>query len=262
MANDGIQQALSKAVDALSSGQYSSALTFADEALALDPASADGMLHRAIALSQLERTADAEAAFLAAIDLAPNSAKVWFNRAVHEFNKGAEGESLRCAQKALELDPLHRGALDLRARLDGEELVAPPVETSLPPAEPRPVYAVPTGPSLPFIESLGVKWRWIGWLIALTSLIGFALSMSFLIPASGFALIDPEKLQELAAKDANMQLANLFSTMSWMGAIIYTVLDTINRRTSWTWLVPQLLCSCVIGWLVMPLYLLLNRDSA
>jgi tetratricopeptide (TPR) repeat protein len=253
------------AVDALSSASYATALNYADEAISWDGSSADGYLQRAIALSQMDRNGEAIAAFETACRLSPESAKIWYNRAVHEFRSGDESAAEESLNRALLADPNHQSAKELHARLTGVEVSSAPSE---PPAEGLPVqqgYSTPpvvAGPSLPFVARLGKRWTFIGWMIALASLTAFGLTLAAIIPYSGLALVDPSEFQAVASKSPMMQWSNLIGTLSWMSAICYTVLDTINRRSNWAWVLPQILCSCVVGWIMMPLYLLLNRDSA
>jgi hypothetical protein len=93
--------ALSTASDV--SGDHAAALQAAEAALAVDPANVDAHLARGIALAELSRSSDAEAAFLAAAQLRPTAPEPWTDLAKLYDSMGRTGDATAARAKATEL---------------------------------------------------------------------------------------------------------------------------------------------------------------
>lgn len=161
---------------------------------------------------------------------------------------------------------------------------AAPVQTSgpiytPPPSTPpggyvRPGYEQATGGSLQFVENLGGKWTLIGWLLAAASLIGLILAVALLLPvfsqamASAASSSQANQAESQAQMTAAMQGSPLYWPMnllyygSLLGGILWTILDLVNRRGNFVWIIPMVACSCCgFGWLILPIYLLAGRRA-
>ena len=85
------------------SGDHAAALHAADAALAADPTNVDAHLARGIALAELSRTSEAEAAFLAAAQLRPSAPEPWTDLAKLYDSVGRATDATAARAKATEL---------------------------------------------------------------------------------------------------------------------------------------------------------------
>jgi hypothetical protein len=93
--------ALSTASDV--SGDHAAALQAAEAALAVDPANVDAHLARGIALAELSRSTEAEAAFFAASQLRPSAPEPWTDLATLYDSLGRTSDATAARAKATEL---------------------------------------------------------------------------------------------------------------------------------------------------------------
>jgi O-antigen ligase len=85
------------------SGDHAAALEAADAALTVDPTNVDAHLARGIALAELSRSSEAEAAFLAAAQLRPSAPEPWTDLAKLYDSMGRTADATAARAKATEL---------------------------------------------------------------------------------------------------------------------------------------------------------------
>jgi tetratricopeptide (TPR) repeat protein len=266
-----------QAQSALQSGQFEAALNAIDQAIALDPRT-DYHVVRGVSLAQLGRANEAASAFQSAIAADPSNAKAFYNFATHMYQQGRKQEALAYAKQAVAKDPAHQSAADL-VRLIESESAAPPVAAT-PPAPGAPYGTPPTfaqypreqppglsnQSSVPFVRDLGPKWTAIGWGLS------FGMLAMFLYMIAVFGPMANEFMAAFSGGEAAMQAAvekmqtavpGWYSPVSWLftiGSIVWSILDIIDKRSNYLWLLPLILCTCCgLTFMVMPLYLLLGR---
>ena len=85
------------------SGDHAAALQAADAAIAVDPTNVDAHLARGIALAELSRSSEAEAAFLAAAQLRPSAPEPWTDLAKLYDSLGRSADATAARAKAAQL---------------------------------------------------------------------------------------------------------------------------------------------------------------
>lgn len=262
-----------EALALLGEGRFEEALARAEQAVALAPHDAEAHIQRGIALSSLGRADEAERAFQEAEKYSPYSAKARYNHAVHRFQQDDLQGALQLAEEAVKLDPRHESARVLRDRLR-EALGLIPASDPLPrpqaAPEPSPMQPLsqldsPYGPGrhqLLFVERMGPIWRSLGWMLAglnlLSNTVYYRLVAANVPRDAGF--MDESVMR--AARDPNLQMAIIGMLGSWVAIFLFTAFDIADKRASWLWLLPISVCSCMLGWLLLPLYLLSVRKPA
>lgn len=298
MAQEQVQQFIDQATQSIQGQRFSEALELLDQAIAIEPDNADATLLRAICLSQTGQPVAANDLFGRAISLAPTSAKAHFNFAVHLYAQGMKREALQEARAALELDPQHASARDLSTRIEAEfqqpvqgEYTAPPNNAApgapggLPPqpfanqppaVQPQQYYqqGYEAGPvhTIGFVEKLGKNWTLIGWGLAAISLLGLIFSILLYMPIFQMAMAtagsnpnaNPAANQEQMVHQVRQSAFYIPAMMtfygSWLLIVAYTIIDIIDRRGHFVWLLLQVPCTCCgCGFISMPLYMLLGR---
>ncbi len=271
MSQDRVRELTELGMSLLAEGKYAEALDAASEATALAPTDSEPHIQRGIALSSLQRGAEADDAFKRALVLSPYSAKAHFNFAVHRFHQGEFQAARELAEEALQLDPNHASARDLANQLRGEaEVPAPAPEATYaeipamapPPSDPVPTVqgsAAPQAHVVDFIGKLGAGWRVAGWLL---SVLNFSACAGYFRLAAKYqpeTMADFDSKVSMMAKDPLTQVVMLSLLASWFLIVLYSVLDIVDRKQSWLWLIPIAGCSCFLGWMLVPVYLLANR---
>lgn len=288
---DQAKQFTQQATQSLQSGQFGQALELVDQAITLDPTDAEAHVLRGICLAQLSRPQEATAAFRRATEIAPTNPKAFYNLAVHQYMLGQKSEALSAANQALRLDPAHAGARDLASRMQGEiggpatqqtplqspsprqAEMAPPPGTGFtgaamsPPSEiagPLPQapylrsgYEQSFAHSLPFVANMGKLWVAIGWMLS---------ALSLLAVVWGFVELWPQ-VQRLFENPDNPPTnfgsvgLNLLSYGNILAMLIWMILDLVDRKGNFLWLLPQILCGscCGLGFVTLPVYLLAGR---
>jgi tetratricopeptide (TPR) repeat protein len=267
MSQERLRELTEQGLALIGEGKFEEALQAAIEASALAPADAEPQIQRGIALSSLGRAAEADDAFKRALTLSPYSAKAHFNYAVHRFHQDDLEAARRLAEEAVQLDPNHASARELASQL-GASAPTPSKPQELPamaPYVPEPQAAPTVAPApgqthlVDFIGKLGEGWSFIGWGL---SILNFAAMSGYVRLVSKYQPKDMAGFDSSVAKmaqDGMTSVVILALLASWGLIVIYTVLDIVDRRGSWLWVLPIGLCSCFIGWMMLPLYLLANR---
>lgn len=253
------QTELAQATDAINTGRFNDALNTARNVLVSDPENGEAKLIEAIALSQLGNRSDASEAFIQAIELNPDDAKVRFNAAVHEFNAGNAELARRYSSEALERDASHKGAKDLLARMpqtvDANGFSGYARESS--------AGFSPEAEGIPFVKNLGKKWLTIGWILSFVGLAFFVLTLLSTLPLipemmSAMSSGDQSKIQKVSG--SQNPLIQILSYPIALSILIYMILDLIHRKGNMVWLVAHIPCSCCgLGFVTLPIYLLAGR---
>ncbi len=260
MAEEG-QQRLEKATELLNSGQVAEALEVSRTVLVGDPTNVDAKLIEAIALSRLGNQSDASEAFARATEIDPQSAKAHFNAAIHEYNMGNLDGAKAYAERTLEIDSTHSGAEGLLARMQPQ---AEATQTKsnyqrVPAADMEVPYE-----GIAFVQKLGKNWSIIGWVLAVISIFFFANELSGMLrhlPELNDAVgkQDMHRIQDLN-RAVSPVIYQAIGMMFRFASIFWVVIDILNRRGSFYWLIGHVPCSCVgLGFITQPLYMLLGR---
>lgn len=255
---------VSKATDALNMGQAQVALEIVESILREVANQPDALLMKGIALSQLGQNEEASKVFVAAVTASPNSVKARFNAAVHEYNAGRVGLAQQLLQDALKIDPNHVGSMALLERI--MPIPAPTAEYPRPDPT-KPAADVDLG--VPFVSAMGPYWVALGWILFV--LMGLSTVVTFYAiftsPAFQQALSNPKNLDQVTALSADLSKsipiwAGFLDIGARFGALIWLIIDLNHRRGNYLWVLPFALCGCMLGlgWMVMPLYLLLGRN--
>jgi len=118
--------------------------------------------------------------------------------------------------------------------------------------------------SIPFVENLGGAWVGIGWGLAVLSFIGFAVAIVAVFSALGGAnFSDPEAVNRaMESKSGLMWISRIAGFGSLIGILIWSIMDIIDRRGNFVWLIPNIICSCCgFGWITLPIYILAGRNN-
>jgi hypothetical protein len=143
------------------------------------------------------------------------------------------------------------------------------------PQSPNP-YGAPQGPqgyyrqgyeqssehSIAWIGNMGGAWTTIGWLVAVISLVGVAGIVILTIQAMGAMGPggNPDLVRAQLEQSPGIMLIRVATLVSLVGGILFMVLDLVDRRGNFLWLIPQVICGCCGGtFLILPIYLLAGR---
>lgn len=151
--------------------------------------------------------------------------------------------------------------------IDGPYAAQSPYST--PPQTPspyqRPGYEPVSNHAVPFVENLGSKWVTFGWAIVGVSLAIFAISL-MITPwnAISEAISDPANAQSIMSQiQGGSPINTLLSFVGYalqLSALTWMILDLMDRRGNWVWLVPFIPCCCCgFHWMILPIYILAGR---
>lgn len=281
MSEEQVKGFIDQATQSIQGGMFNQAIELADQALALQPDNADALVLRGVALSQVNQPQAATEAFQKAVLHQPTNSKAFFNLAVHYSRLGQKDLALDAAREAVRLDPGHAGARDLVTQMERELGVAsqtasegttPPVQVGQPTGNPyanQNPYQQPNAPymregygpsvhSVAFVEKMGPNWVTLGWVLAALSLIMLVVGF-----AVGFGDMQQAFSNPTAARDpfAGFSGGRLFVSLADMairaGALAWVIIDIIDRRGNWLWLVLFVICCCCAP--IQAIYMLAGR---
>jgi tetratricopeptide (TPR) repeat protein len=282
MSNEQAQSFLDQAKEAIQAGQFAAALPLADQCLALDPSNSEAYSVRGVALSQTNQPEEAVAAFRSAIELQPTAVKPHFNLAVHLYGLGRKEEALGEAQAALGIEPGHAGARDLVVRIQQEmgtpgASVMPPMEsgglTAGTPTDPnasadyyRPGYENPATKvhSVALVEKMGSSWVYLGWAFCIIGIIVLILTIPQQVHMIQVAMSqDKEAMRQaqMASMNSGRIIIGLLSYLNIGLALVWMIMDIMDRRGNFVWLAPWVIACCCLGLypVVQGIYILTGR---
>lgn len=278
MANPQAQRYAQQATYALQQGELAQALSFIEQAIAIDTASADSHIIRGVILAQLRQPDEAANAFAEAIRLAPNDPRGYYNLAVHYNGLGRTTEALDLARKVLTLDPRHTAAASLVRQLEAGPTFQTP--TMSPPPEIRAGFSEPeAGGSMPshlrdprskgigFVRALGSAWDMAGWLLAATGAVAFFYIVSRLTKTIAdlgdlkLSVFDmSERVNLILQTDPQYRTVTLLAMIVAVVSVLWLILDILDKRASALWAAPGIICClCWSPWLILPFYITMGR---
>lgn len=250
----------------LQSGQAASALNLLEQAIILDPDSAQTQMLLGIANSRMNLPKQAESAFERAAQLDPSSAKIAYNYAAHLSAFGRRSEALHWADRALSLDAGHVASQELAMQLE-RELQLPPRSLRTPMSAP---HQQSTWERVGY-RSVGVHtigalgrnrgvWRTVGWLVTAVGILVCVWSGSIVLGP----VFNPsgKTADVLAGLSGGVFQVSYYASI--LLALAYVVVDQIDRRQNLLWLLPITILSIfTLGWSAMIGYLVeQGRDVA
>lgn len=263
-----------QAKQSIQSGQLPEALNLVEQAIALEPASAEAYCLRGVVLSQLQRPVEATDSFSRAISLNPAFAKGHYNLAVHLFAIGNRTDAIHAVREAVRLEPSNVAAVELLAQVEPIVNPRPPEGTQPDVTAPPPIYTYVARPgyetpthSMQFVERLGNTWTIFGWVISAVGLIGFVLGLIGSADTLTGILNNEgnfESLSDVIAGEnsAGGLIGNLLLMLTGLFGWAWAVVDIIDRRANWVWVVPFVVCCCLqMHWLSIAIYMLAGRKA-
>ncbi len=269
------------ATEAYGAQNYTSALENVEQAILADGTNVSAWILKGILLAQTQRPSEATMAFEQAISVGPENAKAYYNFATHMHQQGNSSRALDLANMAVSLDPAMTSAQDL-VRLLSPSPMAPPQTSgeysssagspyASPPnfaQYPREGYQPAGNHAVPFVEKLGQKWIVIGYFIAIISLMYFVFSLAVAWPFLNemFANFQDQAKMQAAAEKISSRTGGAFGQLVGyilpVGAVAWMIIDLIDRRGNFLWLIPGICCACCgMHWAILPLYIVLARKD-
>jgi hypothetical protein len=94
--------------------------------------------------------------------------------------------------------------------------------------------------------------------------VGFIVAV--IIGLAAFGQFDPNKPELFqAAMEKNsglLWMSRIAGFGSLLGIVIWSIMDLIDRRGNFIWLIPNVICSCCgFGWITLPIYILAGRNK-
>jgi tetratricopeptide (TPR) repeat protein len=246
----------------LQSGQAAPALALLTQANVLEPNSPSTLMLQGIALSRMNQPAAASDAFRQAIAVAPNDGKILFNYAIHLYSYGERQEALAAVQSALKANPEHAGSLELAGKIERDLGLGPGFIRASTPHQPPPQYRggyeAQEVHTIPLLGRISIAWTCFGWFLAIVSAGVLILFVAILAQSSQA----PGGYGDALSAGPLSGVLKITYMISLLATIFFSVMDLLDRRGNWTWLVPLVLLSFVgLGWIGLPLYLLSERKS-
>lgn len=140
-----------------------------------------------------------------------------------------------------------------------------PPSTPLPGGYYRQGYETRQVHSLNFVETMGEGWTRVGWALAIVGTVVFLGSLVATISMWGAIVSNANQSGDLPAmfggNDLLTLILGLVGSFIQIATLVWMILELVDRRGNWLWLIPFLLCCCtgLQGPLVM-IYLLKGRE--
>lgn len=235
--------------------RYQELLDNATEAIGLEDVHGKIWLLHAAALLGLGRGTEAEASLRRAVELEPTSTEALFALATFLFDSGKKREAAGLARKILDLDATHREARQLLRRC-GPLAIAVLADDASPSDE-----ALETPEHLiKAIESFGSEWFRLGWAIVALGAVS-AILWKVHNPIHLPANFPQPGGQIFLERDPLSIAAVLMLVTSAIGSFLFVLIDIIDRRKGFIWVLPMFVC-CFCGCQCLPLslYLFMNKQ--
>ncbi len=265
MSRERAKELVEESRAALQAGAYARARSVAEEAVALAPEEPDAHHMRGLALARSGEGAAAVEALRTTRSLAPDDPKACYNLAVVLAGMTDAAGAREAAEATLALDSGHIGAQKIIAELDGVHLEPATPRDQAPaatPTEPRPGYETGNEHAFSFIERWGGAWTAAGWALTLLSLVAFVLVLTMLGPQIPQGNVTADAVSAIEASPFFVP-AKLLGLFALFAVPVYAVLDLIDRRGSFLWLLPLMLCDFGgLGWIVLGIYMAVRRNPS
>jgi hypothetical protein len=115
---------------------------------------------------------------------------------------------------------------------------------------------------------MGSTWTTIGWIVVAVGIIITVISWSMQFGQISQMLSDPAAFQRqqsanpFADLTGGRMVLSIFSLIVSAGSLTWFIVDIVDRRTSWVWIVPYVLCCCCgLQPAVMAIYMLAGRKK-
>ncbi|MBS1706426.1 MAG: tetratricopeptide repeat protein [Armatimonadetes bacterium] len=282
------QGLLQEATTLVQEQRFQDARSRIEQVLAAEPQNTDAMVLQGICLAQLGMKDEATSSFQRALSVDPSNTKILYNFATHLYQLGRKQEALSYAKQAVALQPEHNSAAQMVSLIE-TELQQPAAPGMAPPVVPgspaeqsgyaqgqpysgytRPdVYGTPPqGGGIPFVRKMGNTWTIIGWFFAILAAVLFVYNLVHMMPyisqimaATQKGQTEMNRITTEMQKDVNM-FAQILGWVSLLGAMVWAILDLVDRRGNFLWLLGIIPCSCCgAQFIVLPIYLLFGRKS-
>lgn len=272
MSAESANQFVEEAKQAFLSQSYDRSLELANQAIDLDPNLAEAFLIRALSLSNLGQPQAASESFQMAKQLDPYNPKPYYNYSVHLYQLGEKNLALAEVRQAISRDPNYASAKEFEAKLELElgirtesEMVTAATTSgeAIPPPQFYSNQAAYSGQdigSVPFVQNMGKKWDYIGWGLAAASLVLLVVSFTMSIGMVTEIFSNPEAVLEMTGSGSMLGL-QIVSFLLSFSVLTWAILDILNRRLSWGWLIliVVLNCCCGMAFVALPIYLVATR---
>jgi tetratricopeptide (TPR) repeat protein len=241
-------------LDLIDAGRFDEAAEFARQTLEQIPDDPTLTMLRGLALVQAGRVDMGTSVLKMATELDPNNPEPFHNLAVALLNQGNAQEASTYAQEALRLDPEHEGAMRTLQACQAHPQEAS-FEASLP-NSPRDniessAMSVRPGPDdLPVhILHLGEAWTYVGFVLCAYCIVSFTV------------LIFHPFVDEKGLRHESGAIVSFFLYVtSGLAAVIWTLIDIIDRREKFVWLLPMWVCGfAALPVLPLSLYLAFRK---
>ncbi|MFN7172858.1 MAG: tetratricopeptide repeat protein [Fimbriimonadaceae bacterium] len=272
MSAESANQFVEEAKQAFLSQSYDRSLELANQAIDLDPNLAEAFLIRALSLSNLGQPQAASESFQMAKQLDPYNPKPYYNYSVHLYQLGEKNLALAEVRQAISRDPNYASAKEFEAKLELELGIRTESETvtaattsgeAIPPPQFYSNQAAYSGQdigSVPFVQNMGKKWDYIGWGIAIASILYLIISVVMVAGQFTSLIENPDAMMEMMFT-GNYVVISLLGYGIMFAMLGWAILDILNRRTSWAWLILIVVlgCCCGMGFVALPIYLVATR---
>jgi tetratricopeptide (TPR) repeat protein len=267
-------------------GQPAAATEAFQRAIALDPNSAKARYNLAVHQYAQGQKREALQSAQDAVAIDPNHTAARQLVASTEAELGSGPVTVHPANDPLSTPPVVVPPVEQAPQANPYTASAPPVEQSSIPQMPSapPTVQLPAGPvpgaanqyyrppdyaepahSIPFVENMGSAWIAIGWGLAVLDLALFVFALAVFIPAFSQAFSgngDPQQVQARMEGLAGIRVIQIGGWASHILIIVWTIIDLIDRRGNWVWMIPNVVCTCCsFGWLTLPIYILAGRNK-
>jgi hypothetical protein len=66
----------------------------------------------------------------------------------------------------------------------------------------------------------------------------------------------------MESQSGMMLVSRIAGFASLIGILIWSIMDILDRRGNFVWLIPNIICSCCgFGWITLPIYILAGRNN-
>jgi tetratricopeptide (TPR) repeat protein len=225
--------------------RHSEALAHLNVCLRLEPKSGEALLLRGVTYYKLDRALAALDDLQRAVKLLPGDARARSNLAVVLYEIGRLPAAREAAEAALALDPTDPTALGVRRQLEEDETQGT------------------FWHQFPWLARHERLWTSVGLLLFALG-IAVTVALAVVVP---FTPPDPNQSNPLNASIPKTDSVSLTAIFGWLAvcsvSIVWLVVDMVDRRSRFLWLMPQVVCGiCGAPWVPLGIYLWIGREKS